>query len=186
MYKYILFFFIFLFSGCNDFLDAWEGYEIKKGEHYSHRTGIPRRLVSLYEGRHLLFQATFTNSCLYTPENDDINKLYGFTDVNSLVHDNSVRFGWRHDGSGIIEIFAYWYIDGIRGWEKLGETSPYIKDDYEIWARNGWYYFRFNTNEFSIQRSKDAEHGIRNRLFPYFGGDKTAPNDILIFIHEYS
>lgn len=185
IYRFALFFLFVLFLGCNDFIDVWEGYEIRRGEHYSHRTGMPRRVISLQAGRHLHFEARFTNSCLYTPENDDINKLYGFTDANSLVHDNSVRFGWRHDGQGTIEIFAYWYTDGKRGWEKLGTTLPYVIDDYEIWARDDWYYFRFNNIEFSTKRTVNSEHGIRSRLFPYFGGDRPAPNDILIFIHEY-
>ena len=185
MNKYIIYLLLLLFTSCNDFIDTWDGYEIKKGEHYSTRSGMPRRLVSLQSGRHLHFKAKFTNSCLYIPENDDINKLYGFTDANSLVHDNSVRIGWRHDGQGVIEIFAYWYADGKRGWEKLGETSPYNEDDYEIWARNGWYHFRFNNVEFSTKRTVDNEHGIRSRLFPWFGGNLPAPDDILIFINEY-
>lgn len=115
----------------------------------------------------------------------DINKLYGFTDANSLVHDNSIRIGWRHNGAGIIEIFAYWYAGGKRGIEKLGETMPYIQDEYELRARNGYYYFRFNNKEFSTNRKVDAEHGIRVRLFPYFGGNKSAPNDIRISIREH-
>lgn len=184
MYKYIIF--LLLLVGCNDFIDVWDAYEIKKGEHYSKRTGMGRRLISLRDGRHLHFKAMFTNSCLYEPQDDDINKLYGFTDANSLVHENSVRIGWRHDGSGQIEIFAYWYKDGVRGIQKLGITTPNIEDEYEIWARNGWYYFRFNQTEFSTERTKDSERGVRTRLFPYFGGNKPAPNDILIFIYEYS
>lgn len=184
MYKYILFFLFLL--GCNDFIDTWDGYEIKKGEHSSQRPGMGKRLISLTDGRHLHFRARFTNSCLYTPENDDINKLYGFTDANSSVHQNSIRIGWRHNGNGQIEIFAYWYKDGVRGIEKLGSTTSGIEDEYELWARNGWYYFRFNQTEFSTERTKDSEKGIRVRLFPYFGGDLPSPDDMLIFIYEYS
>jgi hypothetical protein len=70
--------------------------------------------------------------------------------------------------------------------EKMGETDVYVQDDYELWARNGYYYFRFNSVEFSTPRAKDCEHGIRSRLFPYFGGDEPAPQEIEIFIYEYS
>lgn len=171
---------------CSDFIDTWDAYEIRQGQHFSHRTGMPKRLLSLQDGRHMKFDAYFTNSCLYEPSSDDINKLYGFTDANSSVHKNSVRFGWRHDGKGTIEIFAYWYADGVRGVQRLGETLPYQKDTYEIWARNGYYNFWFNNVEFTVPRKHDPEHGVRVRLFPYFGGNDPAPNDILIFIREHS
>ena len=176
---------LFFLFNCNDFLDTWDAYDIKKGEHYSTRSGMPRRLISLTDGRHMHFKAYFTSSCLYQPYYDDLNKLYGFTDCNSLVHDNSVRFAWRHDGQGKIEIFAYWYADGKRGMEKMGVTDVYVQDDYEIWARNGYYYFRFNNVEFKTARTKDCERGIRSRLFPYFGGNAPAPQDMQIFIYEY-
>lgn len=132
------------------------------------------------------FDARFTKSCLYTPKDDDINKLYGFTDCNSNVHDNSVRFGWRHNGSGTIEIFAYWYVDGLRGFSKMGETTPDATDQYEIWARDDKYTFRFNGTEFSVRRTKNCEKGLRIRLFPYFGGNERAPDNIVIFIYEHS
>lgn len=177
---------LFLFSNCRDFLDTWDGYEIRKGEHYSRRSGMPRRIVSLFEGRHLEFEARFTSSCLYQPYYDDLNKLYGFTDCNSGVHENSVRFAWRHNGKGKIEIFAYWYVEGTRGFYKMGETEIEIPDTYEIWAKNDSYYFRFNNVEFSTPRLKNCDHGLRVRLFPYFGGNAPAPNDMLILIFEKS
>lgn len=191
MKKYILYLIVFLFLGCTDFLDTWDGYEIKKGENFSHRSGMPRRIIGLQDGRHMRFDAYFTNSNLYDiaemgVDKYDINKLYGFTDVNSPVDDNSTRIGWRHDGNGKIEIFAYWHRDGDFGFEKLGETSPYEKDEYELWAKNDTYYYRFNNVEFSTKRSVKAEHGLRVRLWPYFGGDADCPNDMIIFIHEYS
>lgn len=185
----VLILILLLLGGCNDFIDTWDSYEIRRGEHYSRRSGMPRRLVSLKDGRHLRFDAYFTNSCLYDTtgmgyDAYDINKLYGFTDANSTK--NSTRIGWRHNGSGTIEVFAYWHRDGRIGFQKLGETYPYKKDQYELWARNGYYYYRFNDVEFSTPRTVDAEQGVRVRLFPYFGGDKKAPNDMTIFILEYN
>lgn len=177
---------LILLGGCNDFLDTWDAWDIDKGDHYSHRSGMPRVMGGTpMSGRHMRFDARFTSSTLYQPYYDDINKLYGFTDTNSGVHQNSVRFGWRHDGNGKIEIFAYWYADGERGFHKMGETDIETPDQYEIWARNGVYWFRFNDVEFVTKRFKDAEHGLRKRLWPYFGGDAAAPNDIQIFIKEY-
>lgn len=185
--------FCLLLIGCNDFIGTWDAWEIKKGHNASHRSGMPTRSIGLQAGRHMRFDAYFTNSCLYDTtgfskaEFTDINKLYGFCDANSYVNENSTRIGWRHNGDGKIEIFAYWHSDGKFAFKKLGETVPYQKDEYELWARNGNYFYRFNNVTLDTAvRSKDAEHGVRFRLWPYFGGNLPAPNDIQIFIHEYN
>jgi hypothetical protein len=184
MKKFIVFALLILAS-CNDFLDTWDGYEIKKGDHYSHRSGMPRGIGTFMSGRHMKFDAIFTSSTLYQPYYDDINKLYGFTDANATVHENSVRFGWRHDGKGSIEIFAYWYADGKRGFHKMGETQIETTNQYELWAKDDTYYFRFNNVEFETERHTKSEHGLRKRLWPYFGGNAAAPNEMLILIYEY-
>lgn len=160
----------------------WSIYKIKKNHHYSKR--LIYRAKAYKEGRHMLFKARFTESCLYKVIDDDIHKLYGFTDTDSLVHENSVRFGWRHDGKGYIEIFAYWYSNGQRGFKKLGETIPGQIDTYEIWAKEYTYFFRFNDDTYMYLRPPRPEHGLRLRLYPYFGGNLVAPNDMTIHIHE--
>lgn len=174
---------IFLFAGCNDFLNTWEGYLIERGSHYSHRSGLPPGVANLFDGRHLTFQAMFFKNCIYVGDSA-INKLYGFTDCNSTVHENSVRFGWRVRADSTIDIFAYHYIDGSRYWHFMGNTCPNKADDYEIWAKGHDYYFRFNEKEFITYRSKSCVHGIRERLFPYFGGSATAPHQMQIEIYE--
>ena len=185
MKKLLFIVFLFINSTCNDFLDTWEGYVIPQGEHPSHRSGMPSRIINLKDGRHLLFDAKFLPSCLYDPQNDDINKLYGFTDCNSEVHENSTRFGWRTNKDQRIEIFAYWYTDGQLGFQSMGFTSPNKIDQYEIWAKVDFYYFRFNQTEFTTVRTKNCVHGIRVRLYPYFGGDLRAPHQMEFEIYEY-
>jgi hypothetical protein len=177
---------LFIAYTCRNFLDNWDSYEIKKGDHFSKRKGMPRRLVSLQDGRHMHFKAQFLSTCFYQPFYDDINKLYGFTDCNSSIHDNSIRFGWRHDGKGKIEIFAYWYANGKSGYHKLGSTEVDVVDDYELWAKGDKYYFRFNEIEFETPRSIDCNKGLRVRCFPYFGGDAPAPQQMSIKIYEFS
>ena len=172
--------------GCSDFLNTWDGYLIPKGDHYSHRSGMGPRIVSLFDGRHLHFSVQFTKSCIYVRPDSAINKLYGFTDCNSTVHENSARFGWRVRPDSSIDLFAYWYLDSRMNWKWLGNTKIFIANDYEIWAKGDEYYFRFNEREFRTYRSKRCVHGIRERLFPYFGGNGTAPQDILILIYEWS
>lgn len=171
--------------GCSDFINAWDGYVIPKGDHYSHRSGMPPRVVSLFDGRHLHFSAQFTESCIYVPSDSSINKLYGFTDCNSAVHQNSVRFGWRVRSDSTFDLFAYWYLDERLNWKYLGNTKIYTEDDYEIWAKGDEYSFRFNETRFTTLRTKQCVHGIRERLFPYFGGDDVAPHEMLILVYEY-
>lgn len=176
---------IFLFFGCTDFLNAWDGYIIPQGAHYSHRSGMGPRIVNLFDGRHLHFSAQFTKSCIYVPSDSSINKLYGFTDCNSTVHENSVRFGWRVRSDSTIDLFAYWYLDSNLNYRYIGNTKLFTSDDYEIWAKQDEYYFRFNTKEIRSYRSKRCVHGVRERLFPYFGGNGVAPHEMMILIYEY-
>jgi len=187
----ILLFFCLFSVSCNDFLDTWEGYVIENDAHYSHRSGLPPRVVSFKDGRHLVFDARFDPSCLYDPsllgqDGADINKLYGFTDCNSLIHQNSARFGWRVVQDQKIEIFSYSYSNGKVDYHSMGFTEPNKVDHYEIWAKYDSYYFNFNGAEYESDRSKDCVHGLRVRLYPYFGGNAKAPHRMEIFIYEYN
>lgn len=175
---------LFFLVGCNDFLNTWDGYVIEEGAHYSHRDGMPPRVASLFDGRHMDFDASFTPSCIYVPEDSSINKLYGFTDCNSLVHQNSARFGWRVRADSSIDLYAYWYMSGMRGDHYMGNTKVNNVDQYEIWALQDYYYFRFNDKEYTTYRSKRCVHGVRERLFPYFGGTPVAPHRMIIRILE--
>lgn len=174
-----------LFISCQDHLDTWVTYKIKKGSHNAGISSAEKLVRSVKDGRHMHFSARFSEGTLYEPVDDDLNKLYGFVDCNSSVHRNSARFAWRHDGEGSIEIFAYVYREGERVIKPMGETHQYISDDYEIWAKNDWYRFKFNNKWDSIERFQSCEKGLRVRLWPYFGGSTTSPNDMYIMIKEY-
>ena len=163
---------------------CYHTYIIEQNRHYS-----KHELISYYSGNVLLFDAKFKPSCLYnincTDGEGDLNKLYGFVDCGSLIHDNSARFAWRHDGKGSIEIFAYAYSDSVRIYFKMGETIPNRKDSYEIHADENYYYFKFNNSDSTIARTKVCgQITERARSFPYFGGSTPAPNTMKIKIYE--
>ena len=69
-------------------------YIIPKGEHYP----TPNPLVFTSASK-VTFYAVFDSSCIYKtadPQNqNDINKLYGFSDCNTQHLVNSARIGWR-------------------------------------------------------------------------------------------
>ena len=173
---------LLLCLSCSQIEDRWQNYEITEGDHYSHVDGYPLRIFRLEEGRHVAFIAYFDSDCIYAG-NDDINKLYGFTDCNSLVHENSTRFGWRVAGD-TIQIFAYWYNDSKNGYQRIGETIPWRVDHYDMWAKGDSYQYTFNGKTIGAPRGSKCSHGIRERLFPYFGGSNTAPHTMHIHIRE--
>lgn len=160
-------------------------YTINEGDHYASN----KPLISITTSNIMRFNAIFDGRCLYnlnilSEDMYDINKLYGATDCFSSIHQNSYRFGWRHDGNSSIEIYAYWYRDGVRGSHLMGSTIPNYYDSFELGTIGNNYYFSFNGEEFLTERSKSCNGGIRFRAFPYFGGNKPAPNDMSIYIEE--
>jgi hypothetical protein len=161
----------------------WDIYEIKQNRHYS-----SHECISFYDGSVLRFNAKFAKSCLYdidkTDGEGDLNKLYGFTDCRSTIHQNSVRFAWRHDGQGNIEIFGYLYVDGIRNFFPMGITIPGRVDSYELHAEADRYYLRFNNTDTTLARSKTCS-SERMKSFPYFGGSMPAPNTMHLYIHQF-
>lgn len=133
----------------------------------------------------------FTETAIYRFYDDDqhdVNKLFGFS--FGWHHKNSVRFGWRPTKDLTkIEIVGYEYINKLRV-----PTIPIC--DVEL---NKWYKYElkykggvFGQIEYHVtdgEKQFGTIHPIvlRNkfnlgyRLFLYFGGNKKAPHDILIY-----
>jgi hypothetical protein len=114
----------------------------------------------------------------------DINKLYGFTDCNSAVHENSARFGWRWQNDQL-ELFAYCYYDGkiqkkLLSSAKLGEEICCM-----IKISESSYIFQVNELPVdTILRGCSCDSLSKFRCYPYFGGTESAPHDITIRIKE--
>ncbi len=154
-------------------------YTIKEGDHYA------TYAVELLQSDFLSFEAKFDETAIYTSSNEenqwDTNKLFGFSDCNSLHHENSARFGWRWlDGK--IDILAYCYVDGNRIIEEIGTTMPGEVNYYQISLTDSHYVFTMDDLTVNIERHKPCDIGGYYLLFPYFGGDDVAPHDIHIFI----
>jgi hypothetical protein len=54
----------------------------------------------------------------------------------------------------------------------------------EIQVKNSQYSFSVNGNSISLPRTSSTPSAIGYQLYPYFGGDETAPHDIKIKIKE--
>ena len=160
---------------------AIKKYVIKEGEHHATLTFENNELESLK------FKALFDSSAIYKTlekENqEDLNKLYGLSDCNTYHQTNSARFAWRWQQEKL-EIWAYTYLNGERQSDFIDTVSLDKFNEYEIAFRNQKYVFRLNDKTTEMPRSC-AGKAKGYKLFPYFGGDEAAPNDISIWIEEF-
>jgi hypothetical protein len=160
-------------------------YTIKKGNHYA--SGIN---FGTFSGKKISRTAAFDSSCKYDlgdADQLDINKLYGFSE--GLHQTNSARFGWRYNlNTDKIQLLAYVYNNGdvINEWEAdtlLGEVACFTNVYTEIEVTESYYVFRATINGKIIVKSiTRTVNGYPSGylLYPYFGGNKVAPHDILI------
>lgn len=146
---------------------------------------------------------SFTESCLYKfndEDDNDINKLFGiglFMIPKSLttsqhkkwfeLHKHtSVRLGWNCNyESKTINLFNYSYINKTRVNSKICEIEINKIYSAEIFSSVNFNYICIKHNNKLI--GDDIKHfgyNINNciyfKLGAYFGGQKVAPNDVLI------
>ncbi len=157
-------------------------YTIFKGQQFSNKNGFATVNVTT-----LKFKAKFDSSAMYqttNPENQgDINKLYGFADNNAQHHSFSARFGWRWFNNQL-EIFAYVYNNGILSYKKVGNATIAQEQLYTIKITDGNYVFMMGEQTQTMPRNSTTPTGQGYKLYPYFGGDELAPQDITILIEE--
>jgi hypothetical protein len=156
-------------------------YTIKQGRHYADRNAYKK-----VSANQLRFAVTFDSSAIYTttdPGNQgDINKLYGLSDCGSDHHTNSARFGWRWYG-GKLELHAYSYINQERKSAYIGDIALGKATVCEIKLEDDKYVFTADGRSVSLPRLCNGA-GEGYQLYPYFGGDETAPHDVKITIQE--
>lgn len=174
---------LFLVS-CETYEDApFKKFTIKKGNHYA----SVLRKVNL-ETPYLSYDIYFDQSAVYETKNPnnqaDINKLFGFSDCNNNHLNNSIRFGWNWSGESL-DIYSYQHLNGDILWSKLGSVEIGKVYRYNIFLFE-WYYELeiegLTKKRIRIRREGTiCEIGFYYQLFPYFGGDETAPHDISIY-----
>lgn len=168
-------------------------YTIRKGKHYCH----PRPFSLKWNLKTLAFDFTFLPDCMYNLGNEDqfdYNKLFGIGwGLNH--HKNSYRLGWRYDVvSGKIEIAQYYYNKGVRKFNtilfvEIGKTYgvklKFLRDNNSITA------YIIDLEAGVLMDSTDLDYYFESvsrfsfLLFPYFGGNQTAPHDMNISIQKY-
>ena len=133
------------------------------------------------------FIAKFDSTAIYSnvnPDNRlDINKLYGFSDNNSTHQQFSARFGWRWSDNAL-RLFGYVYNDGVRSSKELGTVAIGTENNCSIKVTEKHYVFSLNGFTDSLLRTSTTVKANGFKLYPYFGGDETAPHNIYIWIKE--
>ncbi|MBF9253814.1 hypothetical protein I2I11_10960 [Pontibacter sp. 172403-2] len=156
-------------------------YLIRRGSHYATSNPLKRTTTTS-----LKFEVTFDSSAVYTttdPVNQgDINKLYGVADCGTTHQTNSARFGWRWYNNQL-EIHAYTYLNKIRMSAYIGTVALGRKSICELELGDQVYTFRLDSRQVTLPRACSGA-GEGYQLYPYFGGDETAPHDIRITIRE--
>lgn len=154
--------------------NGYTNFTIKKGNHKS------TAALNFTNKQTLNFIVEFDNSAIYTtidPVNQyDVNKLIGVSD-GGLHQKNSARFGWRWVDNKL-ELMAYTHYQGNFYFEKI--TNLELNKEYNctlILDEN--YTFICNGQTIIMKRWKNTKSN-NYYLWPYFGGDETAPHDIKI------
>jgi len=164
------------------FGDDFITYTIKTGSHE-----VENNSNGLFTSSSMRFQAIFDSSCIYknrfAENQNDINKLMGFSDCSSQHQSNSARFGWNWRENAL-RIYAYIYVDGQRQEKELGTAQIGKITSFGIKTEGNSYVFTFNGNDVSMPRHCSGGTGISYKLLPYFGGDEPAPQDIKIKIRN--
>ena len=163
-------------------IPEFKEFVIPQGQHYA--TQNDSKAVETSE---LKFVVRFDSSAIYKTKNHenqyDINKLYGFSDNGDQHHIHSARFGWRWS-DGALRLFAYTYNNQVRGSKELGVVPIGVDISCSIKVEGEAYLFSVNDKKTTMPRSSSTSRAKGYQLYPYFGGDETAPHEVRIWIKE--
>jgi hypothetical protein len=135
----------------------------------------------------LSFLVQFDSSAIYQTTNpnnqNDINKLLGFSDNNAAHHEYSARFGWRWSNNAL-HLFGYIYNNSVRSSKEIGTIPIGSENNCLIKVSDSTYTFTVNSKSVTMPRASKTVKADGYKLYPYFGGDEMAPHNISIWIKE--
>jgi hypothetical protein len=168
--------------GSNAPVNQYVEHNIISGSHNSDKNGY--RSVNTTE---MKFAVKFDNSAVYQtvdPANQgDINKLYGFSDNDQEHHINSARIGWRWYNNQL-QLLAYVYNNSVESNNFITTVSLNQDINCSIKAEGNNYVFDVNGTTVTMPRVSTTPQAVGYQLYPYFGGDEVAPQNIRILIKD--
>jgi hypothetical protein len=163
-------------------LNQYQKYLIPKGSQYCTQSAFAK-----VDCNELSFKVRFDSSAVYKnsqeKNQEDINKLYGFSDNNAMHHEYSARFGWRWSNNAL-RLFAYVYNASVMSFKEIGTVEIGTESVCTIKVNGSQYIFKLNGTEIKMPRAATTITAQGYKLYPYFGGDETSPHDISIWIME--
>lgn len=162
-------------------------YVIKENKHSSKLFGfLPHFGFTLKDI--IKFSAKFDKSCLYDlhdEDNWDVNKLYGIsTSYNHMIQ--SARFGWRCLDGKNIEVLAFVHDEHkFLNPQLLGVVKPDEWFECKIVVRDYSFFFSFKKDgktNITLINKKTKGWKFKYKLYFYFGGNKTAPHKMWMWI----
>jgi hypothetical protein len=156
-------------------------YLIRSGQQFCDQNAFRSVITS-----NMSFIVKFDSSAIYQtidPVNQyDINKLYGFSDGNNHQL-NSARIGWSFNDSAL-RLYAYTYFNGLRQSAEICTVSVGTEINCSIRATANQFLFLVNGIAVNLPRASSVLPVSGYQLYPYFGGDESAPHDIHISLRE--
>ena len=165
---------------CRKITNDWKTFTIKKGKH--------RSTSALNYSKDTVFgwDIEFDSSAIYHTVDSlnqlDVNKLIGWSDCGDGHMENSIRFGWRWNDS--LEIHWFKHENGQFSFDKIKTVSMCKSHKYNLKIHK-WDY-EMEVDDVTVFVPRNCVYNKRRyQLYPYFGGDETAPHDITIKIKRY-
>ena len=162
-------------------------FTILKGAHYA--SGYDYTHLEIITASHQHFKAIFDSSAIYSTvdstDQEDVNKLFGFSDNQSSHHAFSARIGWAW-GNNSLKLFGYTYNGSIRAIQQLAivPIGQEIDCNIGIDTLHKLYLFTINGTTNSMPRTANTTSIIGYKLYPYFGGNEVAPHNVTIKVKE--
>jgi hypothetical protein len=160
-------------------IPAFVTYTIAKSNHFSDKAGyVP------FTKKSISFQVKFDSSAIYQTVNSanqyDVNKLLGFSEGNDH-HLNSARIGWAWNKNAL-RLYAYVYTNGTMKFREIVTVGIGETIKCKIGIAENHYTFSVDNSYVELERWNTGPAVPGYMLYPYFGGDETAPHTITIQI----
>lgn len=171
-----------IFSQCTDKYE-WERYEFRKGSH-----AAKPLILDIDRDGILRFMAMFDSTCIYDIGKDqsDWNKLTGLYYLSSKgTHEYSVMVSWRWYNDSI-ELGYYMHLPDqplpVKGYLKSIPLNSIMMCEVSI-VDNINTVIVGNTS-YSVE-SININKNTKWIVNPWFGGNKTAPHNIYIYLNYW-
>ena len=156
--------------------EGYKTYIIKKGKHRSTYAYNTTKKDTFN------WSVIFDSSAIYTTQDSlnqyDINKLIGWSDCGEDHLEASIRFGWRWLNDSL-EIHWFKHENGHFSFAKICSISLCEPHDYCLKFNSSKYDLCVDETCVSVDRSCSNNYR-KYKLYPYFGGEESAPHSIKI------